>query len=754
MRPKGLTVVTPYADADFETYSEAGYLWDPDAPPLGKWRGTGPQGKGGIAVVNAAVYAAHPSTHITELAYNLKDGRGDRLWMPGCPDPEDLKTYVANGGLIEAWNSGFEYYIWHYQCMAKYGWPPLSLDQLRCAMAKSAAFGLPGALDSAGQVTGAIETKDREGTRIMRKLSRPRNPTKNNPALKYTPENAPEDYAHLATYCVRDIKSERSVSELVPDLSPTELEIWKLDQKINTRGVAIDLDTLHAAGRVLNTVADSHTQELRRLTGIPDLSVNQVAVILEWCRARGYPYDSLNKDIIKTALDLPPGEITDEVRHVLQIRRTAGSAGVKKLLAIYRCVSDDGRLRELFTYYGARHTGRFAGRGAQPQNIPASGPEYLVCPSCGTYQTYNNLWCVTCAVDVAKVKSEEWDILAVEKAIEVLKTEDVGYIKNVWGDPIALISGCLRGLFSAAPGYDLICSDFSAIEAVVLAIIAGEQWRIDIFNTHGKIYESTLADMLGVPLAEILQYKIDHGRHHPDRKKLGKIPELASGFGGWINAWLQFGAGDFMTEEEIKVAILKWRAKSPNIVEFWGGQWRKDPNRWHWEPEYYGCEGAAVQAILNPGTAYTCRYVAFCVRDDILYCALPSGRYLIYHKPRLSNTVTPFDKPAYQIVFDGYNSDSTKGPVGWVTLTTYGGKLVENITQAIARDILTHSMLNIERSGYPIVLHVHDEIVSEILRGLGSVEQFEAIMGQMPPWAEGWPVRAAGGWRGYRYRKD
>ena len=217
-----------------------------------------------------------------------------------------------------------------------------------------------------------------------------------------------------------------------------------------------------------------------------------------------------------------------------------------------------------------------------------------------------------------------------------------------------------------------------------------------------------------------------------------------------------FGADEYFdSDRDIRDAILAWRDASPNIVEFWGGQVRKHPYKWEWTHELHGLEGAVVMAISDPGKCYQFRDIKYIVRDDILYCRLPSGRCLTYHNPRLTPTVcSRSELNTYQITYMAWNTDYTKGPTGWIRLDTYGGKLAENVTQAVARDILAYALKNLERAGYPIVLHVHDEAVAEVLAGTGSVEDFERIMATLPPWASDWPIKAAGGWRGKRYRKD
>jgi DNA polymerase len=335
------------------------------------------------------------------------------------------------------------------------------------------------------------------------------------------------------------------------------------------------------------------------------------------------------------------------------------------------------------------------------------------------------------------------------------------------------VSGCLRGLFVAAEGHDLIASDFSSIEGVVTACLAGEDWRVEMFATHGKAYELSVAKITGKPFAEIMAHagyddvespkwwtrRARKGEHHPLRQTIGKVAELASGFGGWINAWRNFGADKFMSDEEIKQAILAWRQASPNIVEFWGGQVRG----WDRE-ELFGLEGAAVRAVLAPGQwAHVMRKngthtgVSYICHNGALYCWLPSGRALTYHNPRLDPNTRGFGG-AWSLSYEGWNSNPLAGGMGWVRMNTYGGKLCENVVQAVARDIQRHAIVNLERKGYPVVLHVYDEDVVEVPQGFGSVEELERIMGTMPPWAvyngKSWPIRAAGGWRGRRYRKD
>jgi len=303
----------------------------------------------------------------------------------------------------------------------------------------------------------------------------------------------------------------------------------------------------------------------------------------------------------------------------------------------------------------------------------------------------------------------------------------------------------------ARPGHELICSDYSAIEAVALAELAGEEWRKEVFRGHGKIYEASAAKTFGVPLDDILRHREETGDHHPIRKK-GKVLELSLQYGGWVGALVAFGADEFMTEDEMATAAGGWRVESPAIVLYWGGQsiWSKAQQRRY--PELFGIEGAALNAIRSPGTEYVCRGIRFQVSQDVLYCTLLSGRRLTYHKPRLRPSDRRPDEET--ISYEGWNTNPKNGPVGWICIDTYGPKLVENVDQATCRDIQRHGLIKLHRAGYPTVLHVYDENVGEVPEGLGFVQEYEMIMAELPAWCQGWPIRAAGGWRGRRYRKD
>jgi DNA polymerase len=708
---------------DFETYSEAGYTFD---VTTGRWRGSVPESnKTGIGLVGAAVYSEHASTEVISLAYTFPNDSAPRLWIPGMPAPVELYQYIATGAPVYAWNSLFEYYIWANVCHARMGWPSLPLDQLRDAMAQARTRGLPGKLENAGRVLSAPVQKLTDGARLLSKFSMPRNPTARDSRTRIHPNEHAADAAALYHYNMTDVLAEASVSDMLPELPPDEVETWLLDQRINVRGVAIDRPALELCMSVVWDATAALTNELQWLTGGAVSSASELAKMRAWLDARNVPTPSLDADAVKHYLkrtDLPP-----DARRVVEIRDVLSASSVAKLSAISATMGRDDRVRDLFMYHGAG-TGRWAGRGAQPQNMPAGGPPVAVC-QCGQYHAPTLAACPACGATVSR--NVEWGPDAAESALATFARGGYREGARVFGDALWAVSGCLRGLFVAAPGCDLISSDYSAIEAVVLAALAGETWRLEVFATHGMIYETSAAKITGRTVADYIAHRKQNGEHHPDRKK-GKVAELASGYGGGLGAWQNFGADTFMTVPEIRAAIEAWRKESPAIVAMW-----------------YGLEDAARLAIENPGQAFGFRSIAYQVGAGVLYCRLPSGRLIAYNSPRLVPDVTPWGKSVKKIIYNRVDPLTNQ----WSPADTYGGKLTENVVQAVSRDILAHAMHGVEAAGYPIVLHVHDEIVAEVPAGFGSVAEFETIMAALPAWATGWPLRATGGWRGRRYRK-
>lgn len=874
--------MTKHATIDFETYSEAGFEW---SPALNKW--VPPEGGSatnrGLSLVGVVNYTRHPSFEVLCCWYKLPGGE-PAYWAPGLPDPQPLFDYIAAGGIVEAHNMAFEHRV--FQAL---GWPEVPLAQQRCSMAKSRAWALPGSLDKASAALGT-RAKNAEGKKGITTFCVPRQPTVKNPARRVAPSDKPEDFQRLIVdYCRDDVLSEEELSAVVPELSPIELEHWQVDQAVNRRGVGVDVPTLLACRQVLRDAHRLYGDRCRAITG--GISPSEVSQLIVWVAQRGVSLHALDDEAITEALERP--DLPADVRGVLHCRQAVASASVKKVHALLNA-QHDGRLHDLFQFHGAR-TGRPTGSGAQPTNFPRGSQLVYKC-ACGKHHNANA--CPHCGAATTG-KPDEWNPEAMEDAIELLQTGSLELMEHAYGqgNTLTTMAGCLRGMFVTAEGHDLVSSDYTAIEAVVLACLAGEQWRIDLFHNKGKIYEASGAKVGGVPYESLLDYKRETGKHHPLRQvgktclgpttpvltsdgwvrlidvrsdhkvwdgvewvkhdgvkyqgekqclsfdgvamtpdhriftdegysiQSGKLSsegrraayafaslpedvegrphffdtikrgkqdvfdivnagprsrfticthtgplvvhncELALGYGGWIGGWLAFDSSG-RTDDEIKRIILAWREASPAIVEFWGGQVRRDQG---WKSELFGVEGAFIRAALLPGVpvnyrgfTFTASKPAFPVRCPAASLSEPctvqitllSGRKLTYHNVLLEPT--PADqswKGKYAISYEGYNTNPKNGGVGWIRMRTYAGKLVENLCQSVANDILRHAMANLERSGYPVVLHVYDEIVCEVPKGFGSVEELESIMKTLPSWAAGWPIGADGGWRGRRYRK-
>lgn len=744
--PAGTGCSTVLADMDFETYSAAGFIWDEAA---GKYYAPKGATKKGLPAVGAVVYTEHPSAEVLSLAYDLKDGLGPRLWTPGAPDPVDLFGYIARGGLIEAWNCGFEYWVWTNICTPRLGWPELPHWLLRDAAAKSRAFAWPGGLDNASTVAEVPNRKIKDGKRLLNKFSIPRKPTKKDPRHRIRPEEDLADAQLLYDYNIGDIKAEFDVSIRCPDLSPTETEFWLCTQAMNVRGVQLDMETIHRGVVVLDRALEAYNDKLPELTNGAVEKASQGDRIKTWlAETQGVTTKSLDADHREKLLART--DLSETARKVLTIVDLVGSAGVKKLYAMQRMASKAGRAHDLFIYHAAR-TGRDGGRDIQPQNLVKNGPKLYWCSQCGKPYGYKFEGCPYCGTMSALNKAAKWSHEAVEHAVEVIRTGRFEEVERIYGDALLTLSGCIRGMFTAKDGHELICSDYSSIEAVVTAVLAGEQWRIDAFRRKENIYLHSASRVTGISYEDYKKFEVENGYHHPDRQKIGKPRELALGFQGWIGAYRQFDSTDNFTDEEVKRGIIAWRNDSPMIEELWGGQVRGEP----WAPDYkelYGMEGAFISAMYNPGQCFSYRGLAFGMKDDVMYGQLLSGRFLTWHKPRLQ----PSKRWGGQvsISFMGWNSNPKKGKMGWVRMETYGGDIAQSFIQATARDYMGHAVPLLERAGYPVVLRVHDELVSEIPIGYGSIEEYETIMATPPPWAKDWPIRASGGWRGQRYRKD
>lgn len=781
--PAGLYVATELPEIDFETFSCAGYVWNDaeqkwDAPPNTP-KSTGP----GLGAVGAAFYAGHPSTEVLCFSYDLKDGYGVTRWVAGDPFPQRLYTYLGRfdptappsydqDGIIEAHNAMFEVRIFLQVLHERYGWPAVDVAQFRCSMAKAVADCRPPSLEKLGEVLGVDATKDKDGKRLIKLFCMPQKPSAKQPALRVWPQ-LHSDGPLLYGYCDQDVRTEAACSIKLPDLRPIDLAFFLVHQECNWKGLQVDVETAEAAADILRQAFAQYDPEIAYWTGGAVSRASEVSKLQEWVTQQtGVAFKKLDDDAIEAALLRPEFAAPEQAgminpaRRVLEIRAMTSSASVKKVLAMARMATPQGRVHDIHRFNGAR-TGRDAHNDLQPGNLPKDGPNIRWCDDaeCQRPYAYASGHCPWCGASAA-FSSEKapgtdekgWHWKAVPYAIQVIRSGRLDYLQAYFGDAFLTITGCIRGMIIAAPGHKLICSDYSSIEAVVTAVLSGEEWRVEAFRRREDIYLHGAAGVTGKTYEWYVQWAKENGKKHPDRQKIGKPAELGMGFGGWIGAWRQFDKTDTFTDDEVKRNIVAWRDASPMIVELWGGQVRGKP----WKPtsyELYGLEGMAVKALLEPGTVQSYRGIKYQVLNGTLYCTLLSGRTIPYHGAFLTKVQKFQGVETYSIRFWGWNTNQKKGALGWIVMETYGGQLAENVIQATANDILRFACVNLQAAGYPVVMRVHDEIVGEIVQPApgtekARIDEFERIMGTLPEWAVGWPIRAAGGYLADRYRKD
>lgn len=625
-------------------------------------------------------YADSPDFEILIFAYSVDGGEVQVVDLAqGEEIPYPILIALHSIGVTKiAFNANFE-----RTCIAKHFGIEQAPEEWRCTAVDSSRLGLPGYLAGVAEALKLDIQKDTAGTALIRYFSVPCKPSKvNGGRTRNLPEHDLERWQMYLNYCKRDVEVEMAIREkIMPalEVSQFEQDLWSLDQRINDRGVQLDRVLVDQAILCNEEFANQLMEESIKITGLAN--PNSRAQLLEWLKEQGAETVTLQKDDVVRML----GEVENpHVRKVLEHRQELSRASVSKYRAMERAVCLDGRVKGLLQFYGAGRTGRWAGRVVQVQNL-----------------TKNYIPDIENASKL--VKAGAFD------SIDVLFKES----KN------DILSQLVRTALVASPGHRLIVSDFSAIEARVIAWFAGEQWRLNVFQTHGKIYEASAAQMFNVPIESI-------DKSSPLRQK-GKVSELALGYQGGPFALESMGALDMGLEKsELQGLVDAWRAANPKIVQFW-----------------YACDRAAIEAVKGKTTVKTHGITFQCTRG-ILYITLPSGRKLAYVRPRLE----PNQYGKDSLVFDGLNT------VGkWGKVDTYGGKLVENIVQATARDLLAVSMLRLRDAGYDIVMHVHDEIVTDTPIGFGSLAEVEEIMSEPVEWAEGLPL-GADGFETFYYMKD
>lgn len=649
-----------------------------------------------IQKVGAAAYAEHPTTEVICLALKWENEE-PVIWYAPLFRPlvepeiavlheEAVERMVAEADIIEAHNASFEYYIWKYT-MPKYGFGMFDVRKLRCSAARAAAFGLPRSLEEACLAAGVTQQKDTEGSRLMKKMCKPRQALIADKKRDADWESrvywheTPEQLIRLGQYCMQDVRAEESLSAILPNLSPSEQELWHLDLSINDRGIGVDIPTVNA---VLDCVEQHNsvlTSEFQLLTGLE--SASQIARTVELLASLGVCVEGLTKADVEKALGSTEHPAA---KRILEIRQSLSKSSIKKYQAFVKASNSDGRVRGTLMYHGAG-TGRWAGRLIQPQNFPR-----------GAFGD-------------------------VEGCIELFRRRDIKAIESFYGDVMVAASTCIRGMIVPERGKDFICADYSAIEGRVLAWLAGEEAALDVYREGRDPYKVAASAIYHVAYDEVTKAQ----------RQVGKTAELACGYQGGVNAFNAMGVnyGVVVPESEAKEIVFKWRESRPLTVKFW-----------------YELEDACRKAVANAGTTFVYQSIKFKVLDNMLAMRLPSGRVLWYAHPRLIEKAVSWGGIKTVIAYDGVSSKTGK----WSEQYLYGGLLAENATQATARDLLVNGLRNAENAGYPVVLHVHDEIVAEVAEGFGSVGEFEKLMCRLPDWAVGLPL-AAEGWRGKRYKK-
>jgi DNA polymerase len=544
----------------------------------------------------------------------------------------------------------------------------LSPASWRCTMVWSAYLGLPLSLEGAGAVLGLEKQKLKEGKDLIRYFSMPCKPSKiNGGRERNLPSDAPEKWEQYKAYNARDVETELEIQTKLHKFPVPAFE-WKnyiLDQEINDRGIRLDMDLVGEAIRFNNQAKQELTYLMQQMTELDN--PNSVQQMKAWLSEQGMETDTLGKAAVKELLKTAP----EPLGKVLELRQSLAKSSVKKYTTMQNAVCSDGRVRGLLQFYGANRTGRWAGRLVQVQNLPQNHLPDL------------------------------------EQARQLVRLGQYELLEALYDTVPGVLSELIRTAFIPKPGHQFVVADFSAIEARVIAWLAGETWRNEVFASHGRIYEASASQMFHVPIEEIT-------KGSPLRQK-GKIAELALGYGGSVGALKAMGALDMgVSEEELQPLVNAWRSANINIVRFW---WDVDK--------------AAMTAVRERAVTAT-HGIHFECRSGMLFITLPSGRRLSYVKPKLGRN--RFGNEA--VTYEGVGATKK-----WERIETYGPKLVENIVQAVSRDILCHA-LQVFRD-YELVMHVHDEIVIEADEKL-SVQDLCSKMSETPSWAKGLLLRADG----------
>lgn len=624
-------------------------------------------------------YTEDPDFQITLFAYAV-DGREVQLVdLTRQTLPRDLLDALIDPTITKvAFNAQFERialtrYLREHSRRFQVSGAWLDPAQWQDTMVEAAELGLPTSLKFAADFLKIDQQKDSRGRSLITFFSKPKRGGGFN-----EPADFPDKWATFCEYNIQDVRTEMAIGDRLwrHPVTDREWAYWAMDQRINDRGVGIDVALADGAIEMMEAQNDANMRRLRDLTQLDN--PNSLQQLKGWLADQGHSMPKLNKETI--AATLADETVSSPVRDVLGLRVQLSNASTKKYLMMENARCNDGRVHGLLQFYGATRTGRWAGRLLQVQNLPRNYMKQL------------------------------------DSARDLVKAKDAESIKLIFGSVPDTLKQLIRTGLVPRDGHRFIISDFSAIEARVIAWYAREKWTLEAFRTHGKIYEATASQMFGIPMD-----KIDK-----NLRQKGKVATLALGYQGGPGALTAMGALKMgIEEDELPELVQKWRKANPHIVKFW-----------------YAVEEAAVTAV-SENSVQKLGALKFYKQDGWLFIKLPSGRKLAYAKARLAP-----GKYGDQLVYEGQGDR-----VAFATLNTYGGKLVENIVQATARDILAESMLRLEQEGYPVVFHIHDEAVAEKPFGEGSVAEMAAIMTKVPTWAKGLPLSAEGFEANY-YKKD
>lgn len=704
------------------------------------------------------VYRYFESTNADVLmaCYSFDGGKTLGQWLRGDPCPQVIVDHVRNGGTIHAHNAAFERLAWWMVLCERYCWPKPALEQFRCTAVTAAAHQLPRDLAGVGAALGLDVQKDKEGMRLINKFSKPRKARKGeDPSGLYwnEPEDHPEDFQKFVDYCGTDVRVEAAVGRRLVPQSKEETELYHISERINDRGIRIDRTSVRAALRLAGKAKRLLDKEMTLVTGGYVTACTQVGALKGWVLDQGIEVPSLAKKDVEELLgrtDLPAN-----VERALNLRKEAAKSTVSKFGSAMKRVTADGTVKGAFLFHAAG-TGRWSSVGLQLHNLSRPG------------------------------KLFEKEAPDLNTLFSAFRREDPDYLKVLYGDDLGralwLLSDAIRGFLWAKPGHDLLAVDYSGVEGAVSAWLAREDWKLKAM--YEIMADKTLPDMYRRAAASILNTTTDViTKDHPARQGVGKVSELSMGFGGGVGAFNQMArnydvklpslfepvweaatperradvekryeerlkASDalamgmqregWMAAETIK---LGWREAHPGFVATWKAM-----------------EDAVWDAITNPGSAFEAGRCKFMVRANFLWLMLPSGRCLAYGNPKIKDLEVPWADQALpeserekRPTPTAMGLDSKNNKV-WRRRALYGGLVFQNATQAVARDLMANGMRRAEAAGYPVVLHVHDELVAQVPRGFGDVNAYAAMVAELPRWAYGIPLMASG-WRGKRYRK-